>query len=318
MRTKEQNKKILVIGSISMDLVVTTPLFPRSGETVFGSNFHQSPGGKGANQAVAVARLGGSVAIVGKVGCDEFGNSLLETLSEEGVDTSHVLQDESTPTGIAFINLDGDGNNRIAVVLGANLKYTSKELLQLEDLIKAHDIMMLQLEVDPSLVDTALELAAKNNVPVILDPAPVRPLNIGQLQKVTYLTPNETEFENLTGISLGGVVDARNHIHILLDKGVQNVILTLGSEGVLVADQSGRIKHLPSHPVKVVDTVAAGDSFNGALAIGLVNGLLLDEAVAFANAVAALTVSKEGAIPSLPRLHEAEEFLKSNLEDLAL
>lgn len=309
MSSNKFNAKVLVVGSMSMDLVVRTPQFPRSGETVFGSSFNRFPGGKGANQAVAAARLGADVTMVGKVGCDEFGDSLLDILKIEGVDIRYVLRDKQTPTGVAFINLDGAGRNQIAVVLGANLKYTSDELRQLEDIIGVHDIMMLQLETDLGLIDTAVDLAVKNHVPIILDPAPVRKLNDQLLKKVTYLTPNETEFEVLTGRRLCDVDDAKKNVKVLLEKGIQNIILTLGDKGALIAGQKEEIQYVPGFPTKVVDTVAAGDSFNGALAFALTHGKPLNEAVVFANAVGALTVTKQGAIPSLPKLSDVNLFL---------
>lgn len=311
MRKNRLNPKILVIGSISMDLVVRTSKFPRNGETVIGSGFHRSPGGKGANQAVAAARMGADVTIIGKLGSDEFGDALLNVLNNEGVNTKFVLRDAKVPTGVALINLDKSGNNRISVVPGANMQYSPEELIELEDQIKGYDIILLQLEMDMTLVTTAIDLASKHHVPVILNPAPIRDLPDELLNKVTYLTPNETEAETLTGVRINELDDAYRSADILLEKGIKNTIITLGAKGALIAGKMEKKKYLPGFSVSVVDSVAAGDSFNGALAYALVKGESVYQAVGFANAVGALTVTKQGAIPSLPKLEEVASYLNA-------
>lgn len=299
---------ILVIGSFMMDLVVRTPRAPENGETIIGSNFSRFPGGKGANQAVAAARLGGQVTMAGKVGADAFGEQMIATLRKENIDTQHVLLDDAFPTGVGSITLDEQGNNRIVVVPGANLQYSTRDLRGLEDVIKDADMLIMQLEMDLAMIEEAAALAHRYHVPVMLNPAPARELSSELLSHVTYLTPNETEAEILTGIKITDIADAQKAARALLDKGVKTVVITLADKGALLATPDG-IRHVAGYPVKPVDTVAAGDSFNGALAVAIVNGKSLEEAVSFANAVGALTVTKEGAIPSLPHLEEVERFI---------
>ncbi|MGG1675656.1 ribokinase [Neobacillus sp. NRS-1170] len=305
---------ILVIGSFMMDLVVRTERFPHSGETVIGQSFAKFPGGKGANQAVAAARLGADVTMVGKVGSDPFGDEFLSTLKSEGIDTANILRDTQYPTGVGSITLEGNGNNRIVVVPGANLHYYSSELNSIKSLIQSSELLMVQLEMDINMIEQAVALAAEVQVPVILNPAPAQRLSDELLRNVTYLTPNESEVELLTGIKVLTLEDAEAAGKVLLEKGVQNVIITLAEKGALIVNPAGNI-HVPSLKVQPVDTVAAGDSFNGALAVGIINGRPLKDAVEYANAVGAITVTREGAIPSLPRASEVVEFLRHHVDD---
>ncbi|MFS0661711.1 ribokinase [Niallia alba] len=299
---------ILVIGSFMMDLIVRTPRAPQNGETIIGKNFSQLPGGKGANQAVAAARLGGKVIMAGKVGSDEFGKRALSTLMKEKVDIQHIQQDSKNPTGIGFITLEENGNNRIIVVPGANLNFKIHDLDNIKSLIRNAEIMVLQLEMDLEMIEQAVSYAASFEVPVILNPAPAQPLSDSLLRKITYLTPNETEAEILTGVKINSLQDAEEAGKILLEKGVKNVIITLAEKGSLIVTEKETC-HVPSYHVDLVDSVAAGDSFNGALAVGISSGKPLQEVVKFANAVGALTVTKEGAIPSLPRLEEVNDYM---------
>lgn len=305
---------ILVIGSFMMDLVVRTERFPHSGETVIGTSFSKFPGGKGANQAVAAARLGADVTMVGKVGSDLFGDEFLETLKNEGINTANILRDTQYPTGVGSITLEKNGNNRIVVVPGANLHYYSSELDSIKSLIQSSDLLIVQLEMDLNMIEQAVAYAVEVQVPVILNPAPAQKLGDELLKNVTYLTPNETEVELLTGIKVLTLEDAKNAGKILLEKGVQNVVITLAANGSLVVNQTESF-HVPSFKVQPVDTVAAGDAFNGALAVGIVNKKPMREAVEFANAVGALTVTREGAIPSLPSKVEVEHFLSQHIEE---
>ncbi|MDU1845848.1 MAG: ribokinase [Niallia nealsonii] len=300
---------ILVIGSFMMDLIVRTPRAPQNGETIIGKNFSQLPGGKGANQAVAAARLGGKVIMAGKVGSDEFGKRALSTLMKEKVDIQHIQQDSKNPTGIGFITLEENGNNRIIVVPGANLNFKIHDLDNIKSLIRNAEIMVLQLEMDLEMIEQAVSYAASFEVPVILNPAPAQPLSDSLLRKITYLTPNETEAEILTGVKINSLQDAEEAGKILLEKGVKNVIITLAEKGSLIVTEKETC-HVPSYHVDLVDSVAAGDSFNGALAVGISSGKPLQEVVKFANAVGALTVTKEGAIPSLPRLEEVNDYME--------
>lgn len=294
-----------------MDLVVRTPRAPKSGETIIGERFSRFPGGKGANQAVSAARLSGDVTMVGKVGTDQFGDEAIETLKKERINTEHMLRDNEHPTGVGSITLEKNGDNRIIVVPGANSAYKIEDLYNIRKLITNSKIVVLQLEMDLTMVEQAIIYAFHDDVPIILNPAPAQALSDELLSKVTYLTPNETEAEILTGIKIISKEDAEKAGQVLLDKGVKNVIITLGENGSLIVNHSGTY-HVPGFPVKPYDTVAAGDAFNGALAVGVANGKPLIDVVRYANAVGALTVTKEGAIPSLPTAKEVEEFIEKS------
>lgn len=303
---------ILVIGSFMMDLVVRTPRAPENGETIIGNSFSRFPGGKGANQAVAAARLGGKVTMVGKVGSDNFGDEFLHTLKKENIDTKHIERDLTHPTGVGSITLEENGNNRIVVVPGANRQYLVNDLDRIQDLIKQSSMLVVQLEMDFDMTKQAVAYADMYGVPVILNPAPAQKLDDELLEKVTYLTPNETEAEILTGIKVDSLESAEAAAKVLLAKGVKNVIVTLADKGALIVNATGT-QHIPGYTVKPIDTVAAGDSFNGALAVGVTIGKPLDEVVQFANAVGAIAVTREGAIPSLPYINEVLEFMNNQL-----
>lgn len=300
---------IVVIGSLNMDMVVRTNRSPNVGETLIGQAFALSPGGKGANQAVAAARLGAEVSMIGRVGKDTFGSEMLEIIRNEGIHIEHISVSEHEATGVASIVIEEDGENRIIVVPGANIELTVEDIQALEAVISQAKIIVLQLEMDLAMSEQAIAIAHRKGIPVILNPAPARVLKDEMLAQVSYLTPNETEAGILSGMIVDSAETAEQAARILLQKGVQNVIVTLGSKGALIVNAEGA-KAVPGFPVKAVDTVAAGDSFNGALAQQLVLGKTLEEAVSFANAVGALAVGKEGAIPSLPQLSEVEQFLK--------
>ncbi|MFC3750263.1 ribokinase [Paenibacillus sp. GCM10012306] len=301
---------IVVIGSLNMDMVVRTGRAPGPGETLFGQSFSLSPGGKGANQAAAAARLGGEVTMIGRVGQDGFGNEMREIMRQEQVNIEHISISKTEATGVASIVLEEDGENRIIVVPGANIELTAGDIEALEDVIRQAEIVVMQLEMDMAMSERAAAIAHAHGIPVILNPAPARPLSDELLSHVTYLTPNETEAGVLSGIAVDSVDTAAEAARQLLAKGVQNVIVTLGSKGALIVNETGT-EHVPGYPVQAVDTVAAGDSFNGALALQLTRGAGLTEALSFANAVGALAVGKPGAIPSLPRLAEVEKFLQA-------
>lgn len=292
-----------------MDMVVRTNRAPEAGETLMGQAFALSPGGKGANQAVAAARLGAKVTMIGRVGKDTFGTEMLEVIDREGIDIEHISTSETQATGVASIVLEESGENRIIVVPGANIDLTVEDIQALESVISQAEMVVIQLEMDLAMSEQAVAIAHRHGIPVILNPAPARKLKDEMLSQVTYLTPNETEAGILSGMTVDSVEAAEEAASILLQKGVQNVIVTLGSKGALIVNAEGT-KTISGFPVQAVDTVAAGDSFNGALAQQLVLGKSLEEAVGFANAVGALAVGKEGAIPSLPYLSEVEQFLK--------
>ncbi|NMB00671.1 MAG: ribokinase [Firmicutes bacterium] len=305
--------KILVIGSFMMDLVVRTPRVPDNGETVIGSSFRRFPGGKGANQAVSAARLGAQVTMVGKLGYDVYGDEMQDALNKEGIRTEYILRDKDASTGVGFVTLDETtGNNRIVVVPGANLRYSPEDLACIEDVVRNSDLLMLQLEMDMRLIEAAVMMAEKHDVPVILNPAPAQSLADELLEKVTYLTPNETEAQILTGVQVVDRQSAERAAQALLEKGIRKVVITLGHHGAMIADQSAT-ELVPAFSTSVVDTVAAGDGFNGALAVAVAQGTPLPEAVRFANAVGALVVTREGAIPSLPSAQEVKAFLQKQV-----
>lgn len=300
---------IVVLGSFMMDLVIRAKRAPEAGETVIGESFDRFPGGKGANQAVAAARLGGEVIMAGKLGNDLFGQEMLIAIQRENVDTKHILSVDKVSTGIGSVVLDQSGQNRIIVVPGANLSYTPSEVNQIESIIRQADMLIMQLEMDLSVVERAAQLAASHGVPLILNPAPARIISDDLLKNITYLTPNESELELLSDMKICNMKDTELAARNLLHRGVQCVIVTLAEKGALICNQDG-FQHVEGYVVDPVDTVAAGDSFNGALAVQLVNGKSLSEAVLFANAVGALTVTREGAIPSLPELSEVHRFME--------
>ncbi|MNO48143.1 Ribokinase [compost metagenome] len=300
---------IVVIGSLNMDMVVRTNRAPNAGETLLGQAFALSPGGKGANQAVAAARLGAEVSMIGRVGKDTFGSEMLEIIKQEGIHIEHISVSETEATGVASIVIEEDGENRIIVVPGANIDLFVDDIQALESVISQAEMIVMQLEMELSMSEHAIAIAHRHGIPVILNPAPARVLKDEMLAQVSYLTPNETEAGILAGMTVDSLETAKQAARVLLQKGVKNVIVTLGSKGALIVNAEGA-KSVSGFPVRAIDTVAAGDSFNGALARQLVLGKTLEEAVSFANAVGALAVGKEGAIPSLPQLAEVEQFLK--------
>ena len=300
---------IVVIGSLNMDMVVRTNRAPNAGETLMGQAFALSPGGKGANQAVAAARLGAEVSMIGSVGKDTFGSEMLEIIKQEGIHIEHISVSETEATGVASIVIEEDGENRIIVVPGANIDLFVEDIQALESIISQAEMIVMQLEMELAMSEHAIAIAHRHGIPVILNPAPARVLKDEMLGQVSFLTPNETEAGILTGMTVDSLETAEQAARILLQKGVKNVIVTLGAKGALIVNAEGA-KSVPGFPVKAIDTVAAGDSFNGALAQQLVLGKTLEEAVSFANAVGALAVGKEGAIPSLPQLSEVEQFLQ--------
>lgn len=298
---------IVVVGSLNMDLVVRTPRHPQVGETIIGSDFGTYPGGKGANQAVAAARLGGAVKMVGRVGQDDFGQALLRNVSDNGVDTAFVLRDPGSATGVALITVDDAGQNSIVVVSGANARLTPEDVARAESAFEGASVLLLQLETPLLTISAAIERARRHGLRVVLNPAPAQKLDAGLLTAPDYLIPNQTELARLAGVQpLDEAVGA------LLSWGVPNLIVTLGEQGVLIAEGQ-RQTRLPAHPVEVVDTTAAGDAFVGAFAVALTEGLSTLQAATWGNAAGALAVTRRGAQPSLPNRAELDEFL-SRLE----
>lgn len=301
---------ILVIGSFMMDQVVTAPRAPKNGETIIGSNIDIIPGGKGANQAVAAARLGAKVVMAGRVGNDQYGRIFLKALKKEGVNTNNIVVDEVASTGIGFVTKEVNGDNRIIVILGANLNYCTEDLQMINISEEKIDMVMFQLEMDYELTKEAIDAFSRKGIPILLNPAPARKLPKELLSQVTYLTPNESELELLTNRTINSIESAIEAANELLKNGVENVIVTLGDKGVLIVNES-IVQVISGYKVNVVDTVAAGDSFNGALAVAISNGGNLIDAVEYSNVVGALTVMKHGAIPSLPNVDEVNEFIEN-------
>jgi ribokinase len=298
--------KILVVGSLNMDLVVNSPRHPQIGETILGGKFATFPGGKGANQAVAAARMGASVSMIGRVGKDGFGADLLRVAEQDGIDISHISLDEREATGIALITVDSQGRNTIVVASGANLALLPEHVQAASEAFTRADVLVAQLENPLDTVSEAILLAAQHGLQVVLNPAPAQPLPAKLLAKVDYFIPNEGE-----AMQISGTESLEAAIPKLLDMGVRNLMITLGEQGVLVVKQDSR-QHIPAYPAQAVDTVAAGDAFVGAFAAGLAEGMALEQAVCLGNAAAAISVTRPGAQPSLPFRSEVDEFLGDN------
>ncbi len=290
---------ILVVGSIMMDQVVTTSLVPQKGETVIGESFSINPGGKGANQAVTAQRLGAKVKMVGKLGDDSNGVVFERVLNDEGIDVQDILVDTKQSTGVGFITKETSGDNRIIVVPGANMSYQYSDFEKIVDKLDGISIAILQLEMDFEVTYKIISKLQDLQIPVILNPAPAQILSDKWLSKINYLTPNETELGIITNSVIETLEDVEKSVNQLLDKGVDNVIVTLGDKGAYFANQY-ETGYVEANKVEVVDTVAAGDSFNGALAVAILEGKSMRDSVTFANRVGALTVTKVGAISSLP------------------
>jgi ribokinase len=302
------NPHVTVVGSLNMDLVVRAPRIPQPGETIIGSQYRQVPGGKGANQAVAAARLGAHVSMVGRVGHDAFGQALLENLARDGVDHSSVLRHEGAATGVALIVVDDAGQNSIVVASGANARLSPGDVEAAEAAIRRADVLLLQLESPLETVTWAAEMAQARGLPVVLNPAPARPLPDSLLAMVNVLVPNESETALLAERPVTDRAQAEAAAHALLELGVGAVILTLGERGALLAEPDG-VTHVPAFEVTPVDTTAAGDAFVGGLAVALAEGRALAEAVRWGSAAGALATTKEGAQPSLPTRDAVEALL---------
>ena len=300
--------RIVVVGSSNTDMIAKLPRLPKPGETISGGAFSTAAGGKGANQAVAAARAGAEVGLVARVGEDSFGEQAISGFIDDGIDVQHVTRDPSAPSGVALIFVDERGENCIAVAPGANAGLTPNDVEAAEDLIIGADVVVMQLETPLETVERAAALAREHSVRVILNPAPAQPLSDEILGNVSILTPNESEAELLTGIRVEDDAGAEEAARALVARGVKTVILTLGSRGAFVFE-SGSGELVPGFEVDAVDTTAAGDVFNGSLAVGLAEGMPLAGAVRFANAAAALSVTKLGAQPSAPTRAEIETFL---------
>jgi ribokinase len=290
---------ILVIGSSNTDMVIKAAHLPAPGETILGGTFLMNPGGKGANQAVAAARLGGAVTFICKTGNDIFGKQSLQLFKEEGIDTAYIFEDQQQPSGVALITVDDNGENCIVVASGANAYLTARDIKMAIHCIEKAAIILMQLEIPVETVAHAASVAAALNKIVILNPAPVCTLNDELLKHVSVITPNETEAFMLTGIKVTDETSAQQAARYLIAKGIATVIITLGSKGALVLHQDEcTVVRAPA--VNAVDTTAAGDVFNGALAVALSENKTMPAAVEFACKAAAVSVTRLGAQASAP------------------
>lgn len=302
--------KIVVVGSSNTDMVLQMDHVPRPGETVLGGQFSMSPGGKGANQAVAAARGGGSVTFVARVGQDTFGQRSVEGLRQDGINVDYVIQDEESPSGMALIFVAGNGENSIGVASGANSRLSPADVERAGQVISDANVLVLQLETPLETVEAAAAIATGRDVTVILNPAPAQSLSDALLKKVSILTPNESEAELLTGIAVTDESGAAEAAAALRGKGVAMVVVTLGARGAYVSSDpfTGLV---PAFQVSPVDTTAAGDVFNGTLAVAFAEGQPPSQAVRFASAAAALSVTVLGAQPSAPRRHDIDAILNA-------
>ena len=300
-------KKIVVIGSLNIDLVLSVEEFPKPGETINSLNYKEVPGGKGANQAAAASKLDAKVAMIGKVGADEHGEILLNTLDKYGVDTKHIKKEGTT--GKAFIHVNSEGENNIVLVPGANHKMTKEDIDTNLGLIQESDLLILQMEIPIPVVEYALKIGKKLSKKIILNPAPAQKIDRNLLKNVHTLIPNESELEILTGLPVESKEQIEEAAKSLIALGVNQVIVTLGSKGSLLVDKN-TTQYVPALKVDAVDTTAAGDSFVGAYSSKLIEGYTAYDAAVFATKVAAITVTREGAQSSLPTIEDIK-----NLED---
>ncbi len=305
---------ILIVGSNNTDMMVKTNKFPREGETVLGGKFVMTQGGKGSNQAVSAARLGANVTFVTKVGNDLFGKHTLENLKLEGIDTSQIVVDENEASGIALITVNESGENKIVVSPGANMNLQVADLLNIDKYILLADVVLIQLEIPMETVEFIAEKAKKYGKKVILNPAPATKLSDKLLDGLYLITPNQSEAELLIGHEITDEDPLRRSADLLRLKGVKNVIFTLGEKGVFLSNQITS-QYFDSPRVKVIDTTAAGDVFNGALATGISNGKEWKESITNAINAASISVTKIGAQSSAPTSAELNKFI-ANLKEV--
>ena len=305
-------KKIVVFGSYVVDLTGRTPRLPVAGETVKGTSFKLGPGGKGSNQAVACKRAGGDVTMVTKLGDDTFGRFALDFYKNEGMNTDYIIIDKEKETGCALICVDEvTGQNQIVVISGSCANINDDDIAGARELIESADIMLTQLEINFDALYKGIDIAYEKGVRIIMNTAPAAELPDEVYKKLWLVTPNETEAQFLTGITVDGPESASKAARVLLDKGVKNVIITLGSMGAYVTD-GVKEEMIPSIKVDVIDTTGAGDAFNGGLAKALADGLDLFTAARYANVTGALSVTKIGTAPAMPQQEEIEKSFKEN------
>ena len=301
--------RVCVVGSLNMDLVVKAPRLPRVGETVSGGTFATFPGGKGANQAVAAARLGARVAMVGRVGEDAFGRQLVDGLKRDGIDVAHVRVDPGAGTGVALIGVDGEGRNMIMVASGANMRVAPAGVDEARDAVAGARVVLLQLEIPIEAVVHAAAVARAAGAVVCLDPAPAVPLPEALYACVDVINPNEVEAEILTGVEIHSIADAERAAAALLERGPRIAVVKMGDRGASYLSRDGG-GHAPAMAVKAVDTTAAGDAFAAALGVALGEGSGVADAVTFATRVAGIKVTRMGAQAGMPARAEVEEAMR--------
>ena len=306
--TQTFRQQILVVGSSNTDMVIKAAHLPRPGETILGGTFLMNPGGKGANQAVAIARLGGFVTFVCKTGSDVFGHQSQQLFEEEGINTSYVFSDSVNPSGVALITVDEKAENCIVVASGANANLLPSDLAKAEEAIELADLVLMQLEIPMETVCFVADMAWQKGKKVILNPAPAQSLPADVLRHLYLITPNETEAEMITGVKIMDEASAIEAARCLSEMGVQHVIITLGAKGALVYSE-GKAELIPALKVDAIDTTAAGDVFNGALTVALSEGRSLKDAVRFACKASAISVTRIGAQSSAPYRNEVDIFV---------
>lgn len=299
-------KKVIVIGSSNTDMVVRSEHLPRPGETVLGGGFMMAGGGKGANQAVAVAKMGHPVVFAAAVGKDIFGEEAVARYKSYGIDTTYIVR-KDTPSGVALILVDASAQNSISVALGANNELMLEDVMPALDIVEEGDIVLLQLEIPMSTVEACIGVAAAKGARVILNPAPAAKVGAAALSKLYLITPNQTEAEILTGVEVNDEASAVKAAEALCALGVKKVVITLGSEGALLYED-GKAEIIPARKVEAVDTTAAGDVYNGAMCAALAEGMSLRESLRFATKASAISVSRVGAQPSIPSRTEVDNF----------
>lgn len=308
--------KLVVLGSVNADHVLQVPSFPRPGETLLGHGYTVIPGGKGANQAVAAARLGADTAFIACVGDDSFGHNIVAAFKEDGINVDGVMIEQNMPTGIAMIQVAATGENSICISAEANGCLTPARLAEHEGLIEGADTLLMQLETPVDTILSAARVAQKAKTRVVLNPAPAQPLTDELLSLVDLITPNETEAELLTGINVSDMASAQEAANALHAKGIAQVMITLGSQGVWVSESkvetTNKGYQVKGFRVDAVDTTAAGDTFNGGLLAGLQAGLAFEDAIRFAHGAAAISVTRVGAQTSIPTKVEVDSFLAEN------
>ena len=302
---------IVVVGSINMDLVARTDRLPRPGETLHGHDFQTIPGGKGANQAVAAARLGAKVTLIGRVGDDAFGDVLRHSLEGFGVSTDHVITTTCCSSGVAMIGVEKSGANAIVVVAGANGRLTPADISDRADVIASADALIVQLETPVETIAAAIQIALKSGVRTILDPAPAPDAALPEeLRIADLISPNQTEAEALTGIVVHDLNSAAQGGRLLQSHGAREVVMKLGEQGALICDAAGNIEHIPAAKAKIVDTTAAGDAFTAGLAVALSEGRTLADATRFGCAAGTLACTVFGAQPAMPSRAAVDAFLQ--------